>query len=49
MSFFNKIGDFVNEHKDLPLLKEGISRTKAELTGECVASHNLSGHAHLTL
>ena len=33
MSFIGKITSFVNEHKDLPRLKEGISRTKAELTG----------------
>jgi len=33
MAFFSKIGSFVSEHKDLPKLKEGYNRTKAELTG----------------
>ncbi|EUC55943.1 phospholipase D, partial [Rhizoctonia solani AG-3 Rhs1AP] len=33
MAFFNGVSNFINEHKDLPLLREGIERTKAELTG----------------
>ncbi|KAJ1303942.1 hypothetical protein OPQ81_008353 [Rhizoctonia solani] len=39
MSFFSQLSNFVNEHKDLPLLKEGIERTKAELTGWLNPNH----------
>ncbi|QRV95777.1 phospholipase [Ceratobasidium sp. AG-Ba] len=33
MDFFNKVKDFAIEHKDLPRLREGFTRTKAEIQG----------------
>ncbi|CAE6488459.1 unnamed protein product [Rhizoctonia solani] len=39
MAFFNSLSNFVNDHKDLPLLREGIQRTKAELTGWINPNH----------
>ncbi|CUA74327.1 Phospholipase D p2 [Rhizoctonia solani] len=39
MAFFNQLANFVNEHKDLPLLREGIERTAAELTGWINPNH----------
>ncbi|QRV81288.1 phospholipase [Ceratobasidium sp. AG-Ba] len=39
MDFFNKVKDFAIEHKDLPRLREGFTRTKAEIQGILNPNH----------